>query len=147
MPMRDISKETSVKEIAALIRKGAERLLKQTNYSADYLLDEGSEIAEANVVVHLASEFIADGHAVWAEAPLKRRVGKRGRFDLSIDLDYEHSLRIKSLKIEAKRIAEFEESGKVREIINDFGRMKSWRGHPPKKSKFPESSNDFTVQL
>lgn len=150
----------SVKEIVALIHAGAERLLQQAQYSAEYLLDEGSEIAEANLVVHLASTFINDGHAVWAEVPLvtdvpkttdsrsrvqevanesetKEEAEQRGRFDLSIDLDYESSASTKSLKIEAKRIAQSEESEKIAEIVADFRRMESWRGAPPRESKFP----------
>jgi len=53
--MRKKPRIQSVKEIAALIHAGAERLLEQAKYSGEYLRDKGSEIAEANSVVHLAS--------------------------------------------------------------------------------------------
>ena len=159
--MRKKPRIHSAKEIAALTHIGAKRLLKQTQYSAEYLLDEGSEIAEANLVVHLASAFIEDGHAVWAEVPLVRDVPKttnshtpiqevatqpetkeetgeqRGRFDLSVDLDYQVSASTKSLKIEAKRIGESEQNEKVEEIVRDFRRMESWQGVSPKNSVFP----------
>lgn len=139
--MNNRTANSYVSEIADLIHRGAERLLLQSKYSADYLLNETSEIAEANLVVHVASAFIEKNYIVWSELPFRNPPQNRNsRFDLSIDLFYEKSDSSISLKIEAKRIAQYEENLKVRQIIGDFGRMKSWRGVTSEPEDFPYHS-------
>jgi hypothetical protein len=138
-----------IERIVSSISEGSNTLLRQTKYSADYLFNQNSEIAEANIVVHIASAFIRENkNAVWAEVPF-RRTKKKGtsRFDLSVALDsppWDHSqkkVRVssehsKSLKIEAKRIGKREKRAKLEEIIDDFHRIRTWRGRPSRTNPF-----------
>jgi hypothetical protein len=120
--------QTDISRISRLIRAGAKRLLKQVPLSADFFLSADSDIAEANLAVHIASAFIKETrHLVWAEAPLLvPGKMKLGRFDLSIDLDYKHSSHPELLRVEVKRITSGEENKKAGEIVCDFWRLKSW---------------------
>ncbi|HXX99921.1 MAG TPA: hypothetical protein VEI54_03305 [Candidatus Limnocylindrales bacterium] len=121
-----IAKDLSV--ITRLIRESAHKLFKQSKYSASDLFSRRSEIAKANLVIHLASSFIANRYLVWAEVPFKNRHSKRSnRFDLSIEFGYDNAENSMCLKIEAKRIAQGEEDRKIQEVIDDFERIKSWR--------------------
>jgi len=63
--------DITISKITELIRKGADSLLRQPKSSGQYVLSARSEIAEANLAVHIASAFIQEKkYAVWAEAPL-----------------------------------------------------------------------------
>jgi hypothetical protein len=124
--------DANVAELSRLIHAGAESLLNQSRFSADYLLTADSDIAEANLAVHIGSAFISQTkhqvkHLVWAEAPLLVPGKKKtGRFDLTVDLDYEQSTHPELLRMELKRIASGEENKKAGEVVCDFWRMKAW---------------------
>lgn len=136
---------STVSRITEVIRAGAESLLGQHKYSNGYFSQGASEIAEQNLIVHVAHSFLADthvrkggrrmsksaNHAVWAESPFKTPGSNEARhLDLFIDFDLD-SENSTVLTIEGKRITPGEENKKIREIIDDFDRIKSYRTLPP----------------
>jgi hypothetical protein len=121
--------ETPLKdsEIAALLGEGATVLFQQQNYSNAYTIIGDSEIAEANIVVHISSAFIKQGHAVWAESPFKVDLAERTKHvDLYVDLEPGTGESPDILLVEAKRIAPGEENDRIASVIRDYGRLRNW---------------------
>ncbi|MCU1305004.1 MAG: hypothetical protein JWQ87_5288 [Candidatus Sulfotelmatobacter sp.] len=115
-------------DIENLIRNGVDTLLRQHEYSMGYLLGNDDNIVETNIVLHLGAEFIAKGHAVWAESPFKNDLSEKSvnHLDLLVDLHPEPSESATLLLAEAKRILKGNGTAKVIEIINDYQRLVAW---------------------
>jgi hypothetical protein len=91
--------------VEALIRAGAESLFTQHRHSIGYLLGGADDIVETNIVLHIGSAFLSQGHAVWAESPFKVDGEKSVKhLDLLIDLDPGLSDTASVLLVEAKRL-------------------------------------------
>jgi hypothetical protein len=128
-------------EIAALLSEGATVLFQQQNYSNGYTIVCDSEIAEANIVVHVSSAFIKQEHAVWAESPFKIDLAERTKhLDLYIDLEPGNSEFPNILLVEAKRVAPGEENDRLTKILCDYDRLRHWPSEVS-SSIFQEAGN------
>jgi hypothetical protein len=123
-----------IERAAWVISQAADGLLQQHKYSNGYLSLGDSEIAEANLVIHVASSFICAGSHVWAESPFKTHEGNQCKhLDLLVDLAPEDPETATLLTIEAKRIGLGEGDKKVEEILKDYERIRSWRSLAPEQ--------------
>jgi len=113
--------------IENVLRTAGDNLFRQHNHSLGYLLSGKNAIAEANVILQLASAFVAHGHAVWAESPFKED-GENAckRLDLLVDLSPEATETATVLLIEANRLTSVEKKTKLEEIIDDYERLRTW---------------------
>jgi hypothetical protein len=122
------------RQSAFVISQAADGLLQQHKYSNGYLSVGDSEIAEANIVIHVASSFILAGSHVWAESPFKTHESNQCKhLDLLVDLAPKDPETATLLTIEAKRIGFGENDKKVEEILKDYERVRSWRSLAPEQ--------------
>jgi len=113
--------------VEALIRAGAESLFTQHRHSIGYLLGGADDIVETNIVLHIGSAFLSQGHAVWAESPFKVDGEKSVKhLDLLIDLDPSLSDTASVLLVEAKRLRSLDGTETVEDVIKDCKRIEAW---------------------
>jgi hypothetical protein len=114
-------------EIEAFIRAGAERLFGQFEKSNGYTSLGDSQLAEAAILMHVASSASQRRHAVWPESPFRDRPDEGTKhLDLLIDLNpdkYEAPILV---TIEGKAVSEGFVAKKIREIVRDYGRVCEW---------------------
>lgn len=121
-----------IQKAATSLDAAARSLLVQHKYSNGYISVGDSEIGEANIVLHAAASLLRSGLHVWAESPFKTHESNQCKhLDLLVDLRPTDPNVSTLLTIEAKRIAAGENDGKIQEIINDYGRIRSWRNLEP----------------
>jgi hypothetical protein len=81
------SSKKTVDRAACVIENAVRKLLQQHKYSNGYLSECQSEIAEANIVIHIAAGFLESGCRVWAESPFRTHENKNcKRVDLMVDM-------------------------------------------------------------
>jgi hypothetical protein len=130
---------TTHREIERIVSRGAQSLFDQFHSSDGYTSFGDSELAEAAIVVHVASAFIREKHVVWPESPFKtkkRRISKAKKkskrrvanhLDLLIHLRPELYSAPSIITFEAKAIAPGSVSGKLREVLKDYKRICRWK--------------------
>jgi hypothetical protein len=128
-------------EIEEVIRTGANSLFKQQRHVDNIgMFTGGSTVAEANIVIHIAHSFLKNArHSVWSQSFFRdrshsKRGARRSRsnwLDLVINLNTGISAERTVVLIEAKRIAPGERATKIREVIQDWKRIRSWVNLPP----------------
>jgi hypothetical protein len=121
------SANLTVEQIAASIERGSHRLLSQFKTSnASTMLGE-SRLHEATLVNHLASEFILDGHKVWAESPLRNfAAGSTKHIDLLVDFSPPIDPYPRIALAECKCVSPGFEAEKLAEVVEDHGRLYRW---------------------
>jgi hypothetical protein len=114
-------------QVESLIRVGADSLFAQHCHSIGYLLGGADDIVETNIVLHIGSALLSQGHAVWAESPFKVD-GETSvkHMDLIVDLHPSLSDAVSALLVEAKRLRSLDGTGIVRDIIEDCLRIEGW---------------------
>jgi len=113
--------------IEAFIRGGAERFFTQFNKSSGYLSMGDSQIAEAAIVIHVASSASQCGHTVWPESPFRDRADEGTKhLDLLIDLNPGKYKIPVLVTVEGKAVSEGFVTKKIREIVRDYGRVCEW---------------------
>lgn len=123
-----------VERIQQLVSDGADRLLMQFGTSNGFTSFGKSRLAEAALVVHIASAFIQKGHSVWPESPFRKTErGRTNHLDLLIDLDPSLYAEPHLITLEAKAIPPGSATSKIKEIIKDFGRICDWASLAPKR--------------
>jgi len=113
--------------IEAFIRAGATRLFSQFEKSSGYLSLGDSQIAEAAIVIHVASSALKGGHTVWPESPFRDRPDEGTKhLDLLIDLNPDEYETPVLVTVEGKAVSEGFVTKKIREIVRDYGRVCEW---------------------
>lgn len=113
--------------VEAFIRAGAERLFSQFEKSSGYLSLGDSQIAEAAIVIHVASSASQCGHTVWPETPFRDRPDEGTKhLDLLIDLNPDKYRAPVLVTVEGKAVSEGFVIKKIREIVRDYGRVCEW---------------------
>lgn len=113
--------------IEAFIQAGAKRFFSQFEKSNGYISLGDSQIAEAAVVMHVASSASQCGHAVWPESPFRDRSDEGTKhLDLLIDLDPNKYKTPVLVTVEGKAVSWGYVTVKIREIIRDYGRVCEW---------------------
>lgn len=120
-------------EIKKAILAGADSLFAQLKYVDMYTSKRGSNITEANIVIHVAHSFLKEpGHSVWAQSPFGRESPSKSNWlDLVIDLNTAVSGERTVVLLEAKRIVPGERAAKIREISQDWRRIQAWPNLAP----------------
>jgi hypothetical protein len=114
-------------EIEAFIQAGAKRLFGQFEKSNGYTSLGDSQLAEAAIVVHVASSAAQLGHAVWPESPFRDRPDEgTKRLDLLIDLNPDKYKTPVLATVEGKAVSDGFVTKKIREIVRDYGRVCEW---------------------
>ena len=113
--------------IEAFIQAGAKRLFSQFEKSNGYISLGGSQIAEAAVMMHVASSASQCGHAVWPESPFRDRPDEGTKhLDLLIDLNPDIYKTPVLVVVEGKAVSDGFVTKKIREIVRDYGRVCEW---------------------
>jgi hypothetical protein len=114
-------------EIEAFIQAGAKRLFEQFQKSNGYTSLGDSQLAEAAIVMHVASAASQRKHAVWPESPFRDRLDEGTKhLDLLIDLNPDKYQAPILAMIEGKAVSEGFVAKKIREIVRDYGRVCEW---------------------
>jgi hypothetical protein len=112
-------------EIEAFIQAGAKRLFGQFEKSNGFTSLGDSQLAEAAIVMHVASSASQRGHAVWPESPFRDRPDEGTKhLDRLIDLNPDKYKTPILVTIEGKAVSEGFVAKKVREIVRDYGRVR-----------------------
>lgn len=114
-------------EVEGFICKGADRLFKQFEKSNGYTSLGDSQLAEAAIVVHIASSASQCGHAVWPESPFRESPKATTKhIDMLIDLHPDTNERPILVTLEGKAVSGSCLAMKAKEIVRDHGRVCEW---------------------
>ncbi len=114
-------------EIEAFIRGGAKCFFDQFEKSNGYASLGDSQLAEAAIVMHVASSASQRRHAVWPESPFRDRLDEGTKhLDLLIDLNPDKYKAPVLVTIEGKAVSEGFVPKKIKEIVRDYGRVCEW---------------------
>jgi hypothetical protein len=123
----DSSEADELDQIEAFIQAGAKRFFSQFEKSNGYISLGDSQIAEAAIVMHVASSASQYGHAVWPESPFRDRPDEGTKhLDLLIDLDPNKYKIPVLVTVEGKAVSRGYVTAKIREIVRDYGRVCEW---------------------
>lgn len=121
------SEADELDRIEAFIQAGATRFFSQFEKSNGYISLGDSQIAEAAIVMHVASSASQCGHAVWPESPFRDRPDEGTKhLDLLIDLDPNKYKTPVLVTVEGKAVSRGYITPKIREIVRDYGRVCEW---------------------
>jgi hypothetical protein len=117
----------TAKNVEKYVRSGAISLLSSENHANGFISEGDSNLAEANLVMHIASSLIQDSHFTCAESPFRLPPSKKIlHLDMYIQFETGNISINKIAILECKRMAPNEKSKKLTELLKDFDRLRGW---------------------
>ena len=114
-------------ELESALEGAALKLLAQLEFSNGFTMVGDSRMAEASLVVQIASQFSQRDAAVWAESPFESPQDEEiDHIDLLVDLSAKVHEQPDVLLVEAKAGASGKRSETIKQVLGDIQRLRSW---------------------
>ena len=117
----------SIEELEKALEEAARILLGQLEFSNGFTMIGDSKLAEASLVMQIASALSRREASVWAESPFECPVdGEINHIDLLVDFSAKARSQPDLLLVEAKAGAPGKRSEVIKQVIGDIGRLRNW---------------------